>query len=117
MKPEFVHPRDVQELKDGENCNVFGEHPRPCSHLLFLCNVYILISLNEGIWYGLFSLHLFTARAVIQSKSSRPSVPISNATKRSFLASPGMADSAHPVPNSPEVCNRYFLHTEESDPL
>ncbi|XP_053466118.1 calmodulin-regulated spectrin-associated protein 1-B isoform X2 [Ictalurus furcatus] len=60
VKPEFVHPRDVQELKD--------------------------------------------ARAVTQSKSSRPSVPISNATKRSFLLSPG-TDSAHPVPNSPEVCN------------
>ncbi|XP_060763038.1 calmodulin-regulated spectrin-associated protein 1-B isoform X2 [Neoarius graeffei] len=72
VKPEFVHPRDVQELKD--------------------------------------------ARAVTQSKSSRPSVPISNATKRSFLVSPGMADSAHHVPNNPEVCNRYFLHTEESDP-
>ncbi|XP_060738633.1 calmodulin-regulated spectrin-associated protein 1-B isoform X1 [Tachysurus vachellii] len=72
VKPDFVHPRDVQELKD--------------------------------------------ARAVIQSKSSRPSVPISNATKRSFLVSPGMVESAHPVPNSPEVCNRYFLHTEESDP-
>ncbi|TSM85956.1 Calmodulin-regulated spectrin-associated protein 1-B [Bagarius yarrelli] len=73
VKPEFVRPRDLQELKD--------------------------------------------ARAVSQSKSSRPSVPISNATKRSFLVSPGMTDSAHPVPNSPEVCNRplsqlnrYILH-------
>ncbi|KAL6465463.1 hypothetical protein MHYP_G00255960 [Metynnis hypsauchen] len=55
------------------------------------------------------------ARAMTQSKSSRPSVPISNATKRSFLVSPGIADPAHPVPNSPEVCNRYFLHPEESD--
>ncbi|XP_046697687.1 calmodulin-regulated spectrin-associated protein 1-B isoform X1 [Silurus meridionalis] len=72
VKPEFVHPRDVQEVKD--------------------------------------------ARAMTQSKSSRPSVPISNATKRSFLVSPGMADSAHAVANSPEVCNRYFLHTEEADP-
>ncbi|XP_053336659.1 calmodulin-regulated spectrin-associated protein 1-B isoform X1 [Clarias gariepinus] len=71
VKPEFVHPRDVQEMKD--------------------------------------------VRAVTQTKSSRPSVPISNATKRSFLASPGVTDSAHPVANSPEVCNRYFLHTEESD--
>ncbi|XP_060763041.1 calmodulin-regulated spectrin-associated protein 1-B-like isoform X2 [Neoarius graeffei] len=61
VKPEFVHPRDVQELKD--------------------------------------------ARAVTQSKSSWPSVPISNATKRSFLVSPGVADSAHHVPNNPEVCN------------
>uniref|UniRef100_I3JX30 Calmodulin regulated spectrin-associated protein 1b n=1 Tax=Oreochromis niloticus TaxID=8128 RepID=I3JX30_ORENI len=46
-------------------------------------------------------------------KSARPSVPISNATKRSFLASPGMADNQ----SSPEVCNRYFLHPEDSDPL
>ncbi|XP_062274349.1 calmodulin-regulated spectrin-associated protein 1-B [Scomber scombrus] len=53
------------------------------------------------------------ARAIAQPKSARPSVPISNATKRSFLASPGMADNQ----SSPEVCNRYFLHPEDSDPL
>ncbi|KAM8759500.1 calmodulin-regulated spectrin-associated protein 1-B isoform 3-T3 [Acanthopagrus schlegelii] len=53
------------------------------------------------------------ARAIAQPKSARPSVPISNATKRSFLASPGVADNQ----SSPEVCNRYFLHPEESDPL
>ncbi|XP_074525842.1 calmodulin-regulated spectrin-associated protein 1-B isoform X2 [Halichoeres trimaculatus] len=41
------------------------------------------------------------ARAVAQPKSARPSVPISNATKRSFLASPGVADNQ----SSPEVCN------------
>ncbi|CAK6959755.1 calmodulin-regulated spectrin-associated protein 1-B [Scomber scombrus] len=41
------------------------------------------------------------ARAIAQPKSARPSVPISNATKRSFLASPGMADNQ----SSPEVCN------------
>uniref|UniRef100_UPI0037E8FF3A calmodulin-regulated spectrin-associated protein 1-B isoform X1 n=1 Tax=Semicossyphus pulcher TaxID=241346 RepID=UPI0037E8FF3A len=52
------------------------------------------------------------ARAIAQPKSARPSVPISNATKRSFLASPG-ADNQ----SSPEVCNRYFLHPEETDPL
>ncbi|XP_072521123.1 calmodulin-regulated spectrin-associated protein 1-B isoform X2 [Salminus brasiliensis] len=57
------------------------------------------------------------ARAMTQSKSSRPTVPISNATKRSFLVSPGMADPTHPAPNSPDVCNRYFLHPEESDNL
>ncbi|XP_049618172.1 calmodulin-regulated spectrin-associated protein 1-B isoform X2 [Syngnathus scovelli] len=49
VKPEFVLPRDLQELKD--------------------------------------------ARAIAQPKSSRPSVPISNATKRSFLASPGMSEN------------------------
>lgn len=40
-------------------------------------------------------------RAIAHPKSARPSVPISNATKRSFLASPGMADNQ----SSPEVCN------------
>lgn len=53
------------------------------------------------------------ARAIAQPKCARPSVPISNATKRSFLASPGVADNQ----SSPEVCNRYFLHPEDSDPL
>ncbi|XP_072243558.1 calmodulin-regulated spectrin-associated protein 1-B isoform X2 [Leuresthes tenuis] len=53
------------------------------------------------------------ARAIAHPKSARPSVPISNATKRSFLASPGVADNQ----SSPEVCNRYFLHHEDSDPL
>uniref|UniRef100_A0A8C7XV77 Calmodulin regulated spectrin-associated protein 1b n=1 Tax=Oryzias sinensis TaxID=183150 RepID=A0A8C7XV77_9TELE len=43
--------------------------------------------------------------AIAHPKSARPSVPISNATKRSFLASPGVADNQ----SSPEVCNRYFL--------
>ncbi|XP_056274593.1 calmodulin-regulated spectrin-associated protein 1-B isoform X2 [Pseudoliparis swirei] len=41
------------------------------------------------------------ARATAQPKSARPSVPISNATKRSFLLSPGSADNQ----SSPEVCN------------
>uniref|UniRef100_A0A672H1E5 Calmodulin regulated spectrin-associated protein 1b n=1 Tax=Salarias fasciatus TaxID=181472 RepID=A0A672H1E5_SALFA len=69
VKPEFVQPRDFQELKD--------------------------------------------ARSTAHPKSSRPSVPISNATKRSFLASPGVPDNQ----SSPEVCNRYFLHPEDSEPL
>uniref|UniRef100_A0A8C2FGY4 Calmodulin regulated spectrin-associated protein 1b n=1 Tax=Cyprinus carpio TaxID=7962 RepID=A0A8C2FGY4_CYPCA len=55
--------------------------------------------------------------AMTQPKSARPTVPISNATKRSFLVSPGVADPALPVQNSPDVCNRYFLHPEESEPL
>ncbi|XP_041642792.1 calmodulin-regulated spectrin-associated protein 1-B isoform X3 [Cheilinus undulatus] len=41
------------------------------------------------------------ARAIAQPKSARPSVPISNATKRSFLSSPGVAENQ----SSPEVCN------------
>ncbi|XP_056145853.1 calmodulin-regulated spectrin-associated protein 1-B-like [Lampris incognitus] len=53
------------------------------------------------------------ARAIAQPKSARPSVPISNATKRSFLASPNVGEAQ----SSSEVCNRYFLHPEDSDPL
>ncbi|XP_059406031.1 calmodulin-regulated spectrin-associated protein 1-B isoform X2 [Carassius carassius] len=45
------------------------------------------------------------ARAMTQPKSAMPTVPISNATKRSFLVSPGVADPALPVQNSPDVCN------------
>ncbi|XP_035999960.1 calmodulin-regulated spectrin-associated protein 1-B isoform X3 [Fundulus heteroclitus] len=41
------------------------------------------------------------ARAMAHPKSARPSVPISNATKRSFLTGPGVADNQ----SSPEVCN------------
>ncbi|XP_059920089.1 calmodulin-regulated spectrin-associated protein 1-B isoform X2 [Gadus macrocephalus] len=53
------------------------------------------------------------AQALAQPKCSRPTVPISNATKRSFLASPGIAESQ----SNPEACSRYFLHPEESDPM
>ncbi|XP_061118686.1 calmodulin-regulated spectrin-associated protein 1-B-like isoform X3 [Conger conger] len=60
VKPDFVQPRDLQEIKD--------------------------------------------ARAVLQSKSARPPVPISNATKRSFLGTPGSTDPVVSVQN-PEVCN------------
>ncbi|XP_041956997.1 calmodulin-regulated spectrin-associated protein 1-B isoform X1 [Alosa sapidissima] len=56
------------------------------------------------------------ARSLAQPKSLRPSVPISNATKRSFLVTPGMADPALPVQNSADVCNRYLLHPEDSNP-
>ncbi|XP_076006929.1 calmodulin-regulated spectrin-associated protein 1-B isoform X2 [Genypterus blacodes] len=57
VKPEFVQPRDLQELKD--------------------------------------------AQTSAQPKSARPSVSISNATKRSFLVSPGAGDNQ----SNPEVCN------------
>ncbi|XP_033893176.3 calmodulin-regulated spectrin-associated protein 1-B isoform X3 [Acipenser ruthenus] len=79
VKPDFVQPRDFQEIKD--------------------------------------------ARAMQQSKSTRPPVPISNATKRSFMVSPaGMASPAEtplppPIQSSPEVSSRYYLHPEESDLL
>ncbi|XP_037401923.1 calmodulin-regulated spectrin-associated protein 1a isoform X5 [Pygocentrus nattereri] len=53
------------------------------------------------------------ARASVQAKSSRPLVPISNATKRSFLSTSPSVDSmvsgsAH------DTCIRYYLHPEES---
>ncbi|XP_074066775.1 calmodulin-regulated spectrin-associated protein 1 isoform X2 [Macrotis lagotis] len=74
VKPDFVQPRDIQEVKD--------------------------------------------AKTVLHQKSSRPPVPISNATKRSFMSSPGtssQADIQPPVQLPPEACNRYYLHPEESD--
>nr|XP_020744038.1 calmodulin-regulated spectrin-associated protein 1 isoform X8 [Odocoileus virginianus texanus] len=57
VKPEFVQPRDVQDLKD--------------------------------------------AKSVSHPKSSRPPVPISNATKRSFLGGPAAASPADPQPPAP----------------
>ncbi|XP_026652825.2 calmodulin-regulated spectrin-associated protein 1 isoform X2 [Zonotrichia albicollis] len=76
VKPDFVQPRDIQEIKD--------------------------------------------AKAVMQQKSSRPPVPISNATKRSFLASPASPSPAElqpPAQAAPEACSRYYLHPEEPDYL
>ncbi|XP_044295712.1 calmodulin-regulated spectrin-associated protein 1 isoform X2 [Varanus komodoensis] len=64
VKPDFVQPRDLQEVKD--------------------------------------------AKTMLQQKSSRPPVPISNATKRSFMASPaasGSVDAQPPVQLSLETCN------------
>uniref|UniRef100_A0AAV2MR89 Calmodulin-regulated spectrin-associated protein 1 n=1 Tax=Knipowitschia caucasica TaxID=637954 RepID=A0AAV2MR89_KNICA len=57
VKPEFVQPRDLLEIKDART----PSHP----------------------------------------KGGRPSVPISNATKRSFLSSPTVTENQ----SGPEVCN------------
>ncbi|XP_009072948.1 PREDICTED: calmodulin-regulated spectrin-associated protein 1, partial [Acanthisitta chloris] len=76
VKPDFVQPRDIQEIKD--------------------------------------------VKAVMQQKSSRPPVPISNATKRSFMASPAGTSPADLQPSAqaaPEACSRYYLHPEEPDYL
>ncbi|XP_034361255.1 calmodulin-regulated spectrin-associated protein 1 isoform X4 [Arvicanthis niloticus] len=76
VKPDFVQPRDIQELKD--------------------------------------------AKTVSQQKSSRPPVPISNATKRSFLGSPAaMSPADLPPPTQPltEGSHRYHLHSEEPECL
>ncbi|PKU32573.1 hypothetical protein llap_17123 [Limosa lapponica baueri] len=76
VKPDFVQPRDIQEIKD--------------------------------------------VKTVLQQKSSRPPVPISNATKRSFMASPAGAGPADLQPSAqagPEACSRYYLHPEEPDYL
>ncbi|XP_060551039.1 calmodulin-regulated spectrin-associated protein 1 isoform X2 [Pantherophis guttatus] len=56
VKPDFVRPRDLQEVKD--------------------------------------------AKSMLHQKSSRPSVPISNATKRSFMPSPAVPSSADMQPPS-----------------
>ncbi|XP_077160937.1 calmodulin-regulated spectrin-associated protein 1 isoform X2 [Paroedura picta] len=72
VKPDFVQPRDLQEVKD--------------------------------------------AKTMLQQKSSRPPVPISNATKRSFMASPAASSSGDTQPTVQlplESCNRYYLHPEE----
>ncbi|XP_026118292.1 calmodulin-regulated spectrin-associated protein 1a isoform X2 [Carassius auratus] len=69
VKPDFVKPRDLQEIKD--------------------------------------------VRASLQPKSSRPHVPISNATKRSFLTPSPSADSLATAA-TPDGCMRYYLHPEES---
>ncbi|XP_006900641.1 PREDICTED: calmodulin-regulated spectrin-associated protein 1 [Elephantulus edwardii] len=76
VKPDFVQPRDVQELKD--------------------------------------------AKAVLHHKAGRAPVPISNATKRSFMASPAPPSPADlPLSTQPptEACPRYHLHLEESECL
>ncbi|XP_016404115.1 calmodulin-regulated spectrin-associated protein 1-B-like [Sinocyclocheilus rhinocerous] len=69
VKPDFVKPRDLQEIKD--------------------------------------------VRASLQPKSSRPHVPISNATKRSLLTPSPSADSLATAA-TPDGCMRYYLHPEES---
>ncbi|XP_022433878.1 calmodulin-regulated spectrin-associated protein 1 isoform X2 [Delphinapterus leucas] len=69
VKPDFVQPRDVQELKDAKSVS----HPR----------------------------------------STRPPVPISNATKRSFLGSPAAASPADPQPPT----QLHHLHLEEPELL
>uniref|UniRef100_A0A4W3GEE4 Calmodulin regulated spectrin-associated protein 1a n=1 Tax=Callorhinchus milii TaxID=7868 RepID=A0A4W3GEE4_CALMI len=73
VKPDFVQPRDVQEVKD--------------------------------------------AKSLLQQKSTRPPLPISNATKRSFMVSPanGPADPQTPVPQiTADIGIRYYLHPEEN---
>uniref|UniRef100_A0A8C7TRA9 Calmodulin regulated spectrin-associated protein 1a n=1 Tax=Oncorhynchus mykiss TaxID=8022 RepID=A0A8C7TRA9_ONCMY len=60
LKPDFVQPRDLQEVKD--------------------------------------------VRSLLQPKDSRPHVSISNATKRSFLATPGSPDIIT-TSQSPDICN------------
>lgn len=57
---------------------------------------------------------------MLQQKSSRPPIPISNATKRSFMASLAASGSAEvqPTVQPPlDTSNRYFLHCEESESL
>ncbi|KAJ0067981.1 hypothetical protein NL108_014238, partial [Boleophthalmus pectinirostris] len=83
VKPEFVQPRDLQEVKDGK-CHTFWKSK---SLNLLKTNVFLFVC--------------FSARTISQPKGVRPSVPISNATKRSFLSSPTVSENQ----SCPEVCN------------
>uniref|UniRef100_A0A3B3RMB8 Calmodulin regulated spectrin-associated protein 1a n=1 Tax=Paramormyrops kingsleyae TaxID=1676925 RepID=A0A3B3RMB8_9TELE len=69
VKPDFVQPRDLQEIKD---------------------------------------------RAILQPKGTRHPVPISNATKRSFLVSPGAPDT---VQHTDASCNKGSPALGASHPL
>ncbi|KAM4662651.1 calmodulin-regulated spectrin-associated protein 1 isoform 2-T2 [Discoglossus pictus] len=72
VKPDFVQPRDTQELKE--------------------------------------------AKSVVQQKSSRPTVPISNATKRSFMSSPAStADPQASAQATSEACSKSYLQPEDMD--
>ncbi|XP_058158721.1 calmodulin-regulated spectrin-associated protein 1 isoform X1 [Dasypus novemcinctus] len=57
------------------------------------------------------------AKTVLHQKSSRPPVPISNATRRSFMTSPAAPSLAGQPPTQPpaEGCPRYYLHPEEPE--
>ncbi|XP_070992146.1 calmodulin-regulated spectrin-associated protein 1-B-like isoform X2 [Oncorhynchus clarkii lewisi] len=58
------------------------------------------------------------ARAMAQPKSARPSVPISNATKRSFQVTPGIPEASLSVSAQSSPDGRYSLYPAEgSDPL
>uniref|UniRef100_A0A1B8XU82 Calponin-homology (CH) domain-containing protein n=1 Tax=Xenopus tropicalis TaxID=8364 RepID=A0A1B8XU82_XENTR len=70
VKPDFVQPRDTQELKE--------------------------------------------AKVATQPKSSRPQVPISNATKRSFLASPPSTGDCQAAAAS-DSCSRNYLQPEDAE--
>ncbi|KAM4697105.1 calmodulin-regulated spectrin-associated protein 1 [Rhinophrynus dorsalis] len=72
VKPDFVQPRDTQELKE--------------------------------------------AKTTLHQKSNRPPIPISNATKRSFMASPASAvDSPTSAHATSEASSRNYLQPEETE--
>ncbi|MBN3322401.1 CAMP1 protein, partial [Atractosteus spatula] len=102
VKPDFVQPRDIQEVKDG----VLHFSTPVLKTFLLTCTT---------------SFRCGCTRTMLHPKSARPPVPISNATKRSFMASPASvaspADAPALVQSNSEVCNRYYLHPEESETL
>ncbi|XP_062333430.1 calmodulin-regulated spectrin-associated protein 1-B-like [Osmerus eperlanus] len=72
IKPDFVQPRDLQEIKD--------------------------------------------VRSLLQPKSSRPHVPISNATRRSFLVTPDSPILIATSSSSPDICNSNSKASPSSSP-
>ena len=81
---------------------------------LFLADI---ITINNR---HLYKFAISVAKTVLQQKSSRPPVPISNATKRSFLGSPAAMSPADLPPSTQplaEGSHWYHLHSEEPECL
>ncbi|XP_071980732.1 calmodulin-regulated spectrin-associated protein 1 isoform X9 [Engystomops pustulosus] len=55
------------------------------------------------------------AKAVLPHKNSRPQIPISNATKRSFMASPAGTADTHSLTHSIADTSRNYLQPEEAE--
>ncbi|XP_056397267.1 calmodulin-regulated spectrin-associated protein 1 isoform X2 [Hyla sarda] len=53
------------------------------------------------------------AKAVLPHKNSRPQIPISNATKRSFMASPASTTESHSLAHNMSDSSRNYLQPEE----
>lgn len=66
----------------------------------------------SGWSIDIWLLH-FAVRALAQPKSSRPHIPVSNFTKRSFLSSSPSVDSLATGPVN-DTCIRYYRPLEES---
>lgn len=87
--------------------------------LQFNETIYIILhSLPTHLCFDWCLTPLTTARAMAQPKSARTSVPISNATKRSFQVTPGIPEASLSLSAQSSPDGRYSLYPAEgSDPL